>query len=132
MCVSIGRLLSQVILQDTGALMVKTTKANSLRADMPNWLLLLRRQEETRLFSGPIPPDPYAHNKPFLTECVVCGAAAEQGHTHHVELCIEEDLYICRNCITPWHPYFTTIYTGDESAMSSVVRGEFVCPECRD
>ena len=121
-----------MVLVDSGAVMVKTTKAYNYRANMPEWLLVLQRHEEVKLFQGPIADDPYALNKPYAVACVVCSSAAECGHPSQKEWCKDHDIYVCKQCLSPWHKGCAERFRDGKHGELDALPDGFICRACPD
>ena len=125
---------AHIILQDTGMRNERISKARTLgrlgRSEVPPWLLVLQRFEQTQLFAGAIPRDPHGHCKPYRVNCVLCDVAHDHGLSGQREFNEDRfDVFFCVSCMSPWHVSCADAFSTRPTEMAPAYA--FKCPVCR-
>lgn len=80
-----------LLIPDVMMMMRKVTQGG--RSPLPEWVNLLWRAEEARMFAGPIGDD---------RPCVACKQAARMGTSSHLRPS-DGDIFVCHQCLCSWH-----------------------------
>ena len=107
---------SKICIVDTGTTMIQTTAAG--RPPMPSWCLAIQNRERVRLYCGPMEND--------SLKCILCAAMEMEGHVEPDPRPFRSDMYVCTECLSPWHQSCATFLKKD------VCFETFVCPVCSE